>query len=149
MASPALARLIALAKQRAAATALQQQPQQQPQPTTLSEAVTASLATASGDGIIYNKQQQAIIDFAVSMQSCILVGAAGTGKTTTMRGVLTNLVQRCAHHIGTLDDVSDHKHLKAAAGGPGVLIVSFTRRAVANIKKQLPADLQAVFQRSM
>lgn len=143
MASPALARLIALAKQRAAATALQQQPQQQPQPTTLSEAVTASLATASGDGIIYNKQQQAIIDFAVSMQSCILIGAAGTGKTTTMRGVLANLVQRCAHHIGTLDDVAEHKHLKHAAGGPGVLIVSFTRRAVANIKKQLPADLQA------
>lgn len=143
MASPALARLIALAKQRAAADAAAAAPQQQPQPTTLSEAVTASLATASGDGIIYNKQQQAIIDFAVSMQSCILIGAAGTGKTTTMRGVLTNLVQRCAHHIGTLDDVADHKHLKYAAGGPGVLIVSFTRRAVANIKKQLPADLQA------
>lgn len=146
MTSPALARLIALAKKRAEETkAKPVAPEQQVplvQPTTISAALNNALSTTS-DGITYNAKQQSIIDFAVSMRSCILIGAAGTGKTTTMRGVLTNLVQRCAHHIGTLNDVADHKHLKHASGAPGILIVSFTRRAVANIKKQLPADLQA------
>ena len=68
----------------------------------------------------------------------VLIGAAGTGKTTTQFAVTQELIQ--AGHAGILQ-AGDHKHL--SSGTPGIVICAYTRRAVANIKRNLPADLQA------
>jgi exodeoxyribonuclease V alpha subunit len=70
--------------------------------------------------------------------SGVLIGAAGTGKTTTQFAVTQELIQ--AGHAGILD-AADHKHL--VSGTPGIVICAYTRRAVANIKRNLPTDLQA------
>lgn len=68
----------------------------------------------------------------------VLIGAAGTGKTTTQFAVTQELIQ--SGHAGILD-AQDHKHL--TSGTPGIIICAYTRRAVANIKRNLPLDLQA------
>lgn len=91
-----------------------------------------------GNIIQYNSKQQDFIDLALSGKSCILLGAAGTGKTTCMQGVLTALVQ-----AGKLPPVTSvtHKYLPVS-GYPGLLVTAFTRRAVANIKRAMPEDLK-------
>lgn len=70
--------------------------------------------------------------------SGVLIGAAGTGKTTTQFAVTQELIQ--AGHAGILE-AGDHKHL--VSGTPGIVICAYTRRAVANIKRNLPHDLQS------
>lgn len=70
--------------------------------------------------------------------SGVLIGAAGTGKTTTQFAVTQELIQ--AGHAGILQ-ADDHKHL--VSGTPGIVICAYTRRAVANIKRNLPHDLQS------
>jgi len=136
--------LIAKAKARVAAqqaAAAEAQPAMTATATTISQAVQNAISTTDSQGIIYNEQQLAIIQMAQALRSCVLIGAAGTGKTTTMKAVLTGLIQTYA--LPTMDDVASHKHLKAAQAHPGIMICSYTRRAVANIRKNLPVDLQA------
>lgn len=93
----------------------------------------------NGNSITYNKEQLEFVTLASKGASCILIGSAGTGKTTSMRGTLEAMVQ--SGHAGLLSAPA-HKHLPSS-GAPGIVIISFTRRAVANIRKNLPPDLQA------
>jgi exodeoxyribonuclease V alpha subunit len=90
-----------------------------------------------GKTIIYNELQQAFVSLATTGEDCILIGAAGTGKTTCMKGVVGNLIQ--SGKAGILDP-GDHKHL--IAGTPGIVVVAFTRRAVNNIRKNMPEDMK-------
>jgi exodeoxyribonuclease V alpha subunit len=91
-----------------------------------------------GKVISYNKEQQQIISLAASGESCVLIGPAGTGKTTSMNGATTAIIQ--SGKAGILDS-QGHKYLHS--GTPGIVIVAYTRRAVANIRKNLPKDLQS------
>ena len=91
-----------------------------------------------GNSITYNKAQQEFIRIASSGTSCILIGAAGTGKTTCMRGVATSLIQ--SGKLPILNN-SDHKHL--VSGTPGIVFCAYTRRATANLRRNLPEDLKA------
>ena len=91
-----------------------------------------------GNSITYNKAQQEFIRIASSGTSCILIGAAGTGKTTCMRGVATSLIQ--SGKLSILNN-SDHKHL--VSGTPGIVFCAYTRRATANLRRNLPEDLKA------
>lgn len=90
-----------------------------------------------GNLITYNSQQQAFIDLARERKSCVLIGSAGTGKTTCMRGTLETLLSE--NFVPKIE--SPHKHLNPHS--PGIVIISYTRRAVANIQKVLPPDLKA------
>jgi exodeoxyribonuclease V alpha subunit len=90
-----------------------------------------------GESITYNTKQGEFISLALSGVDCILVGAAGTGKSTCQRGVVTELIQSGV--AGILKD-DGHKHLPS--GTPGILICAYTRRAVNNIRKVLTADMQ-------
>lgn len=113
-----------------------------PSGTTLNNLVNnSSLSTLDryGNAIQYNEQQLKFVSLASSGKSCILIGAAGTGKTTCMNGTMQAIIE--SGHAGLLDG-SGHKHLPES-GAPGIVIISFTRRAVANIRKNLPKDLQA------
>ena len=90
-----------------------------------------------GELITYNSKQQEFIDLVVSGKSCCLLGAAGTGKTTASRGANLALLQ--SGNIPILHS-DGHKHLPS--GGPGIIITSFTRRAVNNIRKVQSEDLK-------
>jgi hypothetical protein len=65
-----------------------------------------------------------------------LIGAAGTGKTTTTKEVISQLVR--LPHIQPIPGTTQY----LAKDSPGIVIVSFTNKAVNNIKKQLPESLQ-------
>ena len=90
-----------------------------------------------GNLITYNSKQQEFINLASSGKSCVLIGAAGTGKTTCQKGATQALI-----HSGRAGILStcDHKYLES--GTPGIVICAFTRRAAANIAANLPPDLR-------
>lgn len=90
-----------------------------------------------GNSITYNSKQQEFINLASSGESCILIGAAGTGKTTCMKGTVTALIQ---NGLAGLLDAEDHKHLRSSS--PGIVVCAYTRRAVANIRRNMPMDMQ-------
>jgi len=107
-------------------------------PALVKEASTTSTSSTSSTPIEYNAQQQQFIDLATKGSSCVLIGAAGTGKTTCMQGVTTALIQS-----GIAGIYTDDGHSKLTNGVAGIVVVAYTRRAVANIRKRLPKDLQA------
>lgn len=104
---------------------------------------TASIATQGfgkhGEAITYNAEQQQFISLSTSLASCVLIGAAGTGKTTCVMGSINTLISSGA--IPIMRDTAGHKHL--APNSPGIVAVSFTRRAVANLRKAMPAGLES------
>lgn len=89
--------------------------------------------------ISYNEEQRKFVELAGEGGSAVLIGPAGTGKTTCMRAVVQKLIQ---NEIAGVIGETDHKILKDRKGAPGIVICSFTRRAVANIRKNLPTELQ-------
>lgn len=91
-----------------------------------------------GNLITLNKQQSDFVEIAGRQgKSAVLVGPAGTGKSTTQFAVCQARIQSGA--AGVLQ-AEGHKNLQS--GTPGIIVCAFTRRAVANIKRNLPADLQ-------
>lgn len=99
---------------------------------------TSSGIDKHGHAITYNSRQTEFIKLASSGTSCILIGAAGTGKTTSQRGAILEMLSE-----GLLPPINGitHKHLQN--GTPGIAICAFTRRATNNIRKNLSDDLQA------
>ena len=98
--------------------------------------LAVSAPTAVAGSLEWNTEQQTAIDYGFYKKSFVLIGAAGTGKTTTLKGTLTNML----HHNVLPPLEQSTKHLDA--GAPGVALISFTRRAVRNIAKQMPEDLK-------
>ena len=90
-----------------------------------------------GNIITLNSKQQEFVQTASLGKSCVLIGAAGTGKTTCQRAVTQSLIQS---GIAGILSAEGHKHL--FSGSPGIVICAYTRRAVANIRRNMPADLQ-------
>jgi hypothetical protein len=91
-----------------------------------------------GNIITLNSKQMEFVSLVGSGKSCVLIGAAGTGKTTCQQGGASRLIS--SGFAGVLD-AGGHKYL--TSGTPGIVIVAYTRRAVANIRKNMPADLKA------
>lgn len=90
-----------------------------------------------GELITYNPQQQEFIDLVSKGKDAVLIGAAGTGKTTCSQGALKALMQ-----AGLLPILSNDGHKHLTNGSPGVAIISYTRRAVNNIRKVQSEDLK-------
>ena len=91
-----------------------------------------------GKVITYNEKQQQFINLASSHKSCILIGAAGTGKTTCMKGTVSALAQ--SPDTGILKG-HDHKHLPE--GVPGIVVLAYTRRATNNIRRNMDESMKA------
>lgn len=91
-----------------------------------------------GKTIEWNTEQWSFIQAVLTGKSAILIGAAGTGKTTTMQGAITQLLQ--TKHFSPMGD-DTHKHLPNNT--PGIVAVSYTRRAVMNLRRAMPEDLKA------
>jgi exodeoxyribonuclease V alpha subunit len=139
----ALKQLLAAAKARAEAERLAALPK----PTVIAEAVAETLADISetkhlgtdryGKTIEWNHEQWTFIQTVISGKSAILIGAAGTGKTTTMQGAISEMLR--TKHFNPIGD-DQHKHLPS--GTPGIVAVSYTRRAVMNLRRAMPEDLK-------
>lgn len=100
--------------------------------------ITAWNADGSSKDIALNDRQHEFASLLANGMSCVLIGAAGTGKTTcTQAGIAARLQSGSVLHI---QDTS-HKYIKS--GAPGLLVTSYTRRAVQNIKRQMPLDIAA------
>ena len=79
-----------------------------------------------------NAKQELFVTTALQGDDLVLVGSAGTGKTTVTGRFLSKLSE-----TGKLTILGENtKHLRSHV--PGVLIVSFTRKAVNNIKRATP-----------
>lgn len=90
-----------------------------------------------GNIITYNDEQAEFIRRATTGESIVLVGAAGTGKSTCQRGATISLIQ--SNKAGILAE-DGHKYLMP--GTPGIVVCAYTRRAVNNIRKVLPDDMK-------
>lgn len=91
---------------------------------------------ADASNFTWNDQQQAFITIGLTGKSLNLIGPAGTGKTTTQKEFVRRMIKERkvpALHTGT-------KYL--TAGSPGIAIIAYTRRAVANIKRAMPAAIK-------
>lgn len=89
-----------------------------------------------GHTIKYNERQREAINLVASGQSCVIIGAAGTGKTTIQKASTQALIDS-----GSITPLlAEHKYLRSSS--PGLAIVAFTRRATNNIRKNLTDDLQ-------
>jgi exodeoxyribonuclease V alpha subunit len=91
-----------------------------------------------GNLITLNEAQSSFVSLTSTGKSAVLIGAAGTGKTTTQRTVTEALI--LSGLAGVLQ-AGGHKHL--ISGTPGIVICAYTRRAVANIRKNVPDNLQS------
>lgn len=109
-------------------------------PVTAVHQLTEALATVRASvpsAFEWNTEQQAGIDSARTGKSFNLIGAAGTGKTTTLKEITRLLV---AESIVAPLEIST-KYLQQ--GLPGICITSFTRRAVRASRRVVSEDIKA------
>jgi exodeoxyribonuclease V alpha subunit len=110
--------------------------QVKPSPPKMGQILTASSQFQSTTGVPLNDKQTSAVELAMRGKSFNLIGAAGTGKTTTTREVIGQLVR--LPHISPVRRST--KHL--IEGAPGIVVISFTNKAVNNLKKFLPEELK-------
>jgi len=88
----------------------------------------------------WNEQQQAGIHNTLSGKSFALIGAAGTGKTSTLKGAVNSLLMN-----GMLPIIQASESTKwLKAGKPGIVLTSFTNMAVRQIAKHFSKDITTV-----
>jgi len=104
---------------------------QEPEPIVEPVAVSAPVSAWT-----WNSEQMTAISNGVVGKSFVLIGAAGTGKTTTLKGLLQAKLD--SNSIPMLKSSTEYLYVNT----PGVALVSFTRRAVRNIARQMPAQLK-------
>lgn len=90
------------------------------------------------DVIDYNTAQLRGIQWALDGKSFIVTGAAGTGKTTSLKGIVAALIS--SGKCGVIGQ-TDHKYIKTNT--PGIVLISYTNKAVQNVKRRLPHDLHS------
>lgn len=89
------------------------------------------------DDITLNEKQQRFHDTVVNGTDVVEIGAAGTGKTTSVRKTSRSLID-IENRLQKL--TVSTKWL--AIGTPGVVVVSYTRKAVSNIRHAVVEDLK-------
>lgn len=88
-------------------------------------------------GVALNEKQLQAVELACRGKSFNLIGAAGTGKTTTTREIIGQVV-RLPHCKPLARGTSN-----LFTNSPGLVVISFTNKAVNNVKKFLPKDLHS------
>lgn len=109
----------------------------QQQPVETKSVLTGVTSFQSALGLTLNEKQQYAVELAMRGKSLNLIGAAGTGKTTATREIITQLSR--LPHITPIAEST--KYLQKDS--PGTVIISFTNKAVNNIKRFLPKELAA------
>lgn len=93
----------------------------------------------NGETIVLNDRQYEAAQRGGSGESIVVIGPAGSGKTTTQRALSIKLM--ASGHAGIIKDTEGHKYM--SIDRPGIIVCSYTRRATNNIRKVLPPELQA------
>jgi hypothetical protein len=83
-----------------------------------------------------NAKQYEFYEFGLSGIDCCLIGAAGTGKTTSMRKFTAGLIK-----YGLLPAINSSTKW-FSIGSPGAMICSFTNKAVNNIRHAVVPELK-------
>lgn len=91
-----------------------------------------------GNTITYNEKQDSAVCAVGDGESIVIIGAAGTGKTTCMKGGIARLIQNPRTKIL---QSHDHKHLPH--GVPGIVVCAYTRRATNNIRRNMDDAMKA------
>lgn len=85
----------------------------------------------------WNAEQLLAITTGLERKSFCLIGAAGTGKTSTLKGLVNSLILN-----NLLPMIPAHKSTKQLAPGkPGIVLVSYTNMAVRQIAKHFSKDI--------
>lgn len=92
------------------------------------------------DSMDWNAEQLSAITATLSGKDFCLIGAAGTGKTTTVKGMLKSLLIN--NMIPPIMAGRSTKYL--LPGTPGIAIVSFTNMAVRQVAKNFTNDITCV-----
>ena len=138
----ARARLAALkaAKQEETAAAEATLTAAKSQLTTLTVPALSRLGWTIDDSVDWNTEQEQFIHAALGGKSLVLTGAAGTGKTSVLKGFIKSGI---ANNIFPIISPSEAtKWLKY--GKPGVVLTSFTNMAVRQIAKHFSNDVTCV-----
>lgn len=102
---------------------------------------TTPVAEFRGPGVArqvtLNPLQQEFFNDVIEGKDCILIGAAGTGKTTATGKTTVGLIE--SGRIGNIQ--SPTKWLQV--GKPGIAILSYTRKAVNNIRYAVDVRLKS------
>jgi ATP-dependent exoDNAse (exonuclease V) alpha subunit len=88
----------------------------------------------------WDANQQSAIHNGLSGKSFCLIGAAGTGKTTTLKGLVNSLMLN--NILPPFTSAAETKWLKA--GKPGIVLCSFTNMAVRQIAKHFSKDITTI-----
>lgn len=100
---------------------------------------TTSTPSSSTRAVSYanlNDQQKEAVRLATIRQPFVLIGSAGSGKTTTTEVAVTHLAE-----TGFITNISAETETKRLmAGTPAIAITSFTNQAVTNIKEIVPTE---------
>lgn len=89
--------------------------------------------------VTLNSKQQEFHDLVLTGADCILIGPAGTGKTTSMKQTTRSLMD-IPGRLPTIGPDQETKWLKH--GAPGAAILSYTRKAVNNIRHAVAEELK-------
>lgn len=101
-----------------------------------SEADSLDLLDRYGRPITLNDKQADAVQMALSGQSFVLTGEAGTGKSTTIEAVLTALLK---HHREKIVDVNYRRNDRSGGRitGPSCCVCAYTRKAIGNVARIL------------
>lgn len=88
----------------------------------------------------WNEEQLQAINGGLSGKNFCLIGAAGTGKTTTLKGVVYSLLKN--NMVPLIRSGASTKWL--ASGTPGIVLTSFTNMAVRQTAKHFSGDITCV-----
>lgn len=91
-----------------------------------------------GNVISLNAEQIQAVKLAAEGSSLVLIGAAGSGKTTSTRAIIQALID--SGRAGIIPKDCTHKYL--TGGTPGIISVAYTRRAVANLQRSVSDDMR-------
>lgn len=85
-----------------------------------------------------NDRQRLAVKLAELKKSFCLIGGAGSGKTTTVRTLATNLLES-----GVINLLECGTEKVLVQGNPSIAVISYTNQAVRNIKEALPLEFKA------
>ena len=135
------------AKARLAEIKKQQEEKKKLQQTAITQAMQSmsvpSLHTKGwkiDNSVEWNDEQMQAINAGLAGKSFCLIGAAGTGKTTTLKGIIYSLLANELVPPIPLGRSTKYLH----AGTPGLVLCSFTNMAVRQIAKHFSGDITCV-----
>jgi ATP-dependent exoDNAse (exonuclease V) alpha subunit len=108
--------------------------------TNISVPALSSLGWMIDKSVPWNEEQLKAINMGLSRRNFCLIGPAGSGKTTTLKGVVYSLLGN--NLMAPIHADRTTKWLKA--GSPGLVLVSFTNMAVRQVAKHFSGDITCI-----